>query len=202
MKYGFTLIELLICIAIFVVITSIAVWNNNAFNSSILLTDLAYEVALSVRQAQVFGITVKAPSSCTTSGCPSGFTSGYGVDFNTLGTVSMSSSTNYVLFEDVGPNPTHIYNQSRGDADIDNFAIGRGYSIRQLCVPGFSSHINTLDVSFIRPEPEAFVSVNGTAAVPEEADIFVQDPTDKFQREIVIEPTGQISVEDASASCI
>ena len=67
MKAGFTLIELLVSIAIFIIITSVAVWNNSQFNSTILLTDLGYEIALSVRQAQVYGITVKAPASCISS---------------------------------------------------------------------------------------------------------------------------------------
>lgn len=145
MKLGFTLVELLICVAIFVVITSVAVWNNNAFNSSILLTDLAYEVALSVRQAQVYGITVKAPAACS-GGSQCNFSSGYGVDFNTSGTLNTSSSTNYVLFEDgeVGL-PDHIYQSGEW---LSSFVIGRGYSIKWFCVAGYASHINTLNVSF------------------------------------------------------
>ena len=200
MKLGFTLVELLICVAIFVVITSVAVWNNNAFNSSILLTDLAYEVALSVRQAQVYGITVKAPAACS-GGSQCNFSSGYGVDFNTSGTVNMSSSTNYVLFEDVasGGVNSHIYN-GIGEL-VSNFSIGRGYSVKWLCVSGYLSHINDIDISFLRPEPEAYLSVNGTLDTGAEADIFVQAPSGGTQREIIVEPTGQISVKIGSASC-
>ncbi len=200
MKAGFTLIELLVSIAIFIIITSVAVWNNSQFNSTILLTDLGYEIALSVRQAQVYGITVKAPASCiSSSNCPAslsgGFGSGYGIDFD------MNSSTSYILFEDgkTGAAPDHIYQPSE---QLENFAIGRGYSIARICVPGISSHISTLAVSFIRPEPEAFVSINGaTASSNQEADIFVTDPQSIAQREIVIEPTGQISVKLAMAPC-
>jgi prepilin-type N-terminal cleavage/methylation domain-containing protein len=191
MKAGFTLIELLVSISIFVIITAVAVWNNNAFNSSILLTDLGYEVALSVRQSQVYGITVKAPSSCV--GGPCSFTSGYGIDFN------MTSPTSYILFEDKGPRPDHIYESANGE-QLQNYVIGRGYSIKQICVAGAS--VSTLDVSFVRPEPEAWISANGGAAVSNaEADIYIQDPGRVAQREIIIEPTGQISVVNNSSHC-
>ena len=188
MKSGFTLIELLICIAIFIIITSVAVWNNSAFNSSILLTDLGYEIALSVREAQVYGTTVKAPSLCVSGSCSSYFTSGYGVDFNT------SSPSNYILFEDV--NQTHIYNSS-GNIELNNFAIGRGYSIKKLCVStGSNSYesVNQLDVSFVRPEPEAWIYDGNNKPSPVEVDIYIQDPQKMTDRDIIIQSTGQISV--------
>jgi len=192
MKSGFTLIELLVSISIFIIITSVAIWNNNAFNSSVLLTDLGYEIALSVRQAQVYGTTVKAPSSCTSTGCP--FTSGYGIDFD------ITKPSQYILFEDgkMGSAPNHIYDT--GEL-LQNYAIGRGYSIAKICVPGFSSGLSKVDISFIRPEPESWVSVNGAAANLTEADIYIQDPQKLNYREIIIEPTGQISVENASPTC-
>ena len=194
MKSGFTLIELLICIAIFIIITSVAVWNNNAFNSSVLLTDLGYEIALSVREAQVYGTTVKAPSLCVNGSCSAYFTSGYGVDFD------ITQPSQYILFEDgkTGASPDHIY--ETGEL-LSNFTIGRGYSIAKICVPGISTHISKLDVSFIRPEPEAWVSVNGASATLTESDIYIQDPQKIAFREIIIEPTGQISVVNASPTC-
>ena len=102
---GFTLIELLVTISIFIIVTSVAVFNNNQFNSSILLTDLGYQIALSVRQAQVYGITVKAPASCVVGSSSCSFTSGYGIDFN------INSKTSYILFEDkeTGTPLAHIY---------------------------------------------------------------------------------------------
>lgn len=190
MKSGFTLIELLICISIFVIITAVAVWNNSQFNSSILLTDLGYEIGLSVRQAQVYGITVKAPSSCVTGNPTCSFNSGYGVHFD------ITSPAQYILFEDKGPTPDHIYES--GEL-LENYAIGRGYTVKKLCigVSGVYHSVNQLDVSFVRPEPEAWVSGNGGAASLAEADIYVQDPKDVADRLIQIEPTGQISIENS-----
>src|SRR6185369_828665 len=97
-EQGFTLVELLISIAIFTMITSVAVFNHAEFNGSVLLTNLAYEIALSVRQAQVYGTTVKQSSDINTVR----FDSGYGVHFNT------AAPTTYTLFEDKFP-PNHVY---------------------------------------------------------------------------------------------
>ncbi len=200
MKSGFTLVELLISIAIFIIITSVAVLNNSSFNASILLTDLGYQVALSVRQAQVYGITVKAPASCTSLGCLTGFSSGYGVDFN-IG--SGGSATSYILFEDgkTGAAPDHIYQPAEL---LQTYTIGKGYSLKQLCVGSGSSFtsVNILDISFIRPEPEARVAAGGVVYPgDEEAHIYIQDPTKTTQREILIEPTGQVSVQNNASHC-
>lgn len=196
MKSGFTLVELLISIAIFIIITSVAVLNNNSFNASILLTDLGYQVALSVRQAQVYGITVKAPASCTSSGCPTGFSSGYGEHFD------ITAPTQYLLFEDgkTGAAPDHIYQIAEL---LQTYTIGKGYSLKQLCVGSGSSFnsVSTLDISFIRPEPEAWVASGGVLNLGDEAHIYIQDPTKTTQREILIEPTGQVSVQNNATHC-
>ena len=91
---GFTLVELLVSIAIFSVITTMAVFNNSQFNSSVLLTNLAYEVAISIRQAQVYGVTVRKNSAGS-------FDSAYGIHFD------MNTPTAYSLFEDK-PTINHI----------------------------------------------------------------------------------------------
>lgn len=196
MKKGFTLIELLVCVAIFVIITSVALWNNSQFNSSVLLTDLGYQIALSVRQAQVYGVTVRAPSSCTSGGCPTGFSSGYGIEF------SSTTPTSYLLFEDKGPTPDHIYTSGAGEL-VSNYAIGKGYSLKRLCVvtAGVAHPVTTLDISFIRPEPQAWVRSNLDGAAVGEAHVYLQDPKDSAQREIIIEPTGQISIQNNATTC-
>src|SRR3989344_6228445 len=55
---GFTLIELLVVTAIIVIVTSLVLINNNRFGGTVLLQNLAYDMAPSVREAQVYGISV------------------------------------------------------------------------------------------------------------------------------------------------
>ena len=60
MNKGFTLIELLVCITIFVIMTALLLFKYGNFNQSVLLTNLAYDTALTIRTAQNYGLSVKA----------------------------------------------------------------------------------------------------------------------------------------------
>src|SRR3989338_7579467 len=60
---GFTLVELLVTLSLFVVLTTIVLFSQSKFNGSILLTNLAYDVAITVRQAQTYGVNVRETSS-------------------------------------------------------------------------------------------------------------------------------------------
>src|ERR1700722_20139604 len=110
-KSGFTLIELLVVITIMTIITSIAVFSNAQFNSSIVLSNLAYEIALSVREAQDYGISVhsslsSSPACSAGEGGESCFNNVYGVDFNT------NTPSQYILFSNAGSlqgNGTYTY---------------------------------------------------------------------------------------------
>lgn len=188
---GFTLVELLVSIAIFAVVTSVAVVNHTDFNGSVLLTNLAYEIGLSVREAQIYGITVKGTALDATK-----FDSGYGMRFD------MSTPTRYYLFEDRTP-PDHYCDMSECGAIYDNvietFYIQRGNRISRICVDGDCSP-TILDISFVRPNPDAYIRVNGTSFG--KAEICVLSPVAGTARKVVVESTGQISVAtNASPVC-
>ena len=76
---GFTLVELIVVSAIILVISLFILFQQAKFNSSTLLRSLTYSVALSVRQAQVYGTSVRGFSS----GGTVAFGSGYGVYLST-----------------------------------------------------------------------------------------------------------------------
>ena len=52
---GFSLAELIVSIAIFLFISSVVMVSQHNFGGKILITNLAYDVALGIRQAQVYG---------------------------------------------------------------------------------------------------------------------------------------------------
>lgn len=188
-KAGFTLVELLVSIGIFTAITTIAVSNHSEFNGSILLTNLAYEIGLSVRQAQVYGITVKGTASDATK-----FDSGYGMRFD------LSTPSRYYLFEDKTP-PDHFCDAtecgSNYDRVIETFYIQRGNRISKICVDGDCSP-TIVDISFVRPNPDAYIRVNGASFGT--AEICVFSPGKGTVRKVVIESTGQISVATAAGA--
>jgi prepilin-type N-terminal cleavage/methylation domain-containing protein len=56
---GFTLVELLVVFAIMTLITALILFQHRRFDSSTLLRSLAYSIALSIRQSQVYGTSVR-----------------------------------------------------------------------------------------------------------------------------------------------
>jgi prepilin-type N-terminal cleavage/methylation domain-containing protein len=187
---GFTLIEMLVSIGIFVMVTTIAVYNHGRFNSSVLLTNLAYEIALSVRQAQFYGITVKAPSSSTL------FDSGFGVHF-------VSNATNYILFED----KTSVNNFYDSGEMLETFNIKKGNKIGKICLTLTSGgtvdcSLTSVDISFIRPNPDSVIkSPEDPFNAYYKAEVCVQSAQATF-RKIIVDVPGQISVAvDSTGLC-
>jgi len=177
-RKGFTLVEMLVVIAIFSIITSIVLVKNSQFSDTILLNNLAYDIALSVRQAQVFGLSVRATPD---SGV---FTAGYGVHFDS------STPKTYVLFADI--NNSNIYD-SGIDEIVEVFNITRGNKISRLCGVDSSDQetcgATNLDIVFIRPDPEATLTgITGDARIY----IIAQDGSEES---LLVRSTGQISVE-------
>lgn len=161
---GFTLVELLVTITVFVIVTGVVLVNSNKFDSSILLHDFAYDVALTVKEAQSYGVNVKENISGT-------FNTAYGVYFDTT-----QSITNFVLFNDTGNataytgNPTggpdNIYNGSltscpTNDPEcVQKYSMTRGTYIQSICAGASDLSCNQADqlsILFKRPNLDALI---------------------------------------------
>jgi hypothetical protein len=196
------LIELLVVCAIIVVITTLVLIDNNKFGGDVKLENFAYDVALSVRQTQIYGIAVERFGS-------NNFSTGYGMHF------SLSSPTQYLLFAD--EDGTGIYDAQANPSELvpgGLYTIDQGFAITSLCVIpviGGSSctPVTEIDILYVRPEPDAYISA-GTgsnapvscikqqgAACNYEAQITLSSPKGGT-RTVVVDITGQISVEAAS----
>jgi len=77
---GFTLIEMLVVLAIMGVVLAVTVGGQRAFNRSIVLSNTAYDVALSIRQAQTYGVSGRVAQGTLSA------TYGYGVDIQSFPT--------------------------------------------------------------------------------------------------------------------
>lgn len=191
---GFTLIEMLVVTAVMIVISGLLLASNSRFGGTVQLESLAYDIGLSIRQAQVYGISVRQFS-------PGVFTAGYGMHFE----MSIPGTpTTYVLFGDA-VSANGLYD---GGELVTSTTISRGYSIKQLCVtpagPGDAASredcsVTKVDVLFKRPEPDAFISANLLSCIlkngpcEESARIVVQSPRNDTMS-ITIGVNGQISV--------
>lgn len=192
---AFTLIEMLVVLGIFVFISLMVLANYSRFNSSALLGSLAYDIATSVRQAQVYGISVQARSG--------NFNLAYGVNF------AAADNAHYTLFADLQPD--YQYNATgKPDSAVQTYSVGLGHTIGRFCATPLAgpeqcsdgappNKLGNLSVEFVRPEPDAIFSTD--LAVPadpahpvyQSARIVVSSPSGET-RTITINATGQISV--------
>ncbi len=216
-KKGFTLVELLVTITIFVILTGVVLFSQNRFNSTIFLTNLAYDVALTVRQAQTYGVNIKNFVTFSESNFTDNFIP-YGVHFET------SSPTSFILFADLdattqnnkvisdgifdGRNETLIDPSTCdiNDGCVKRFTIQRGNRIKQLCVSdvGGDEDINwscssssVLDIVFVRPNPDALITADGVRK--RFAKIILtdgNDGADENTREVKVQFNGLVFVKN------
>ena len=160
---GFTLIELLVVGAIIIIITTLFLLRQSKFDSSTILRSLAYSIALSMRQAQVYGVSVQGSSQ----GSSVTYASGYGLYF------SAASPVSYILFADFNNN-----GQYNSGEDIKAFSLNNGYRISEICALNSLKNcsgqddstgaktIDTLSVVFRRPNPDACISTTALPPLP------------------------------------
>lgn len=75
-KKGFTLIEFVVIISIFAIMASVALFNFAGFRSNVGLNNLAHDIALTLRQAQVFGWSTQTATLDPVTGNPTRYASG------------------------------------------------------------------------------------------------------------------------------
>lgn len=193
---GFSLIELMVTISIMMIITAVVLIRYSSFNSTILVTNLAYEIALSAREAQVYGLGVK--------GTTAGFGAGYGIHFdNSSLRLQSPSQSSYKFFADLNKNGLYDDGEQQGS----DYLLPKGYYVAKFCVSGVSAWcsdsqlpISFLDITFIRPNPDAIIKTNIVGGVYSQAVICVSSPKGN-QKKIIIGSAGQISVQSASEPC-
>jgi type II secretory pathway pseudopilin PulG len=200
------MIELLIVLAIIIIVTSIVLGSQTGFNRTLSLNNAAYDIALSIQLAQSYGLSSQAK---TTAGGLIG-NAGYGVQFDT------GSPTKYYFFADTDPAAdTDFPDDHPGDHAYtkpfeleQTYSLNNGFQITKFCaganacsVPGYSTTINTLAITFTRPNTETFI-----AAKPNTSPSWPNPPTQYATacvavssangdvRYLKISRTGQISM--------
>jgi prepilin-type N-terminal cleavage/methylation domain-containing protein len=165
---GFTLVELLVTISIFVLLTGIVLFNQTKFNSTILLTNLAYDTGLTIRQAQNYGINIKEFNS--TGALDGGKFLPYGVHFE-------KGAKSFILFTDIDSVPNGIFDGAtttchKSEGCVTRYNIKRGNYIKEICskalgvadvtCSGTADSKDKLDIVFVRPNPDAEIRFNGS----------------------------------------
>jgi prepilin-type N-terminal cleavage/methylation domain-containing protein len=204
-KKGFTLVELMVTVTIMTIMTAVVLFNYNSFNDSSLLNAFAYDLSLTIRQAQVYGVATRQGSGdfgadlADLTSVPSDFTNSYGVHFD-----KNATGPGYPLIMYINSlGGQGKYDNEEGDVDLQSFSVQRGIKIKTLCAisdstGNCSSDFDIIDVTFKRPDPEATMyGTKGGSVVPISGaiKIMLQNAGDTMYKSIVIYPTGQISVQ-------
>ena len=199
---GFTLIELIVVSAIIILITTFILFQQSKFNSSTLLRSLTYSMALSVRQAQVYGTSVRGFTPA--AGGSATFGSGYGIHFP-----AGATPYQYYLFADAASPNDNGQRAADGSEDAvppSPFILGKGYSLSRLCVRVGQStpdcSVSSITVFFRRPNPEACISSSAapTACAPgvppvySSAYIEIKSSGNNDTRSVKVVTSGQIAI--------
>jgi prepilin-type N-terminal cleavage/methylation domain-containing protein len=215
LRRGFTLIELLVVLAIIITITSVALASQSSFNKTLILTNTAYDIALALRSAETYGLGSRAVQGVDNTG--------YGLDFNA------ATPGSFTFFADTFPGPSSfschglpaagadapdakpgdcVYETSQGEK-ITDYTLGNGITVSDFCAFAFNSwscvhsngnNLTSLDIVFARPNPQAFVSVNGSYSIslPVTRACLVVSSPQGGQRYVSVAASGAITANASS----
>lgn len=144
---GFSLLELMVTITIVTMITAIVMIRYSAFDSSVLLNNQAFEIALDIRETQVRSISVQADDS----GSGDVFSSNFGLYFD------RDTGDEYIFFRD---NLTSaLGNDGRYDAGEEigePYELDARFTISDVYVNSNASNdVNNASIVFQRPNFDA-----------------------------------------------
>lgn len=212
LQRGFTLVELVVVTGIIVLVSAIVFANNTRFGGRVLLQNLAYDTALTIRQAQAYAMSVALSDSQTIPGFGVRFSIAAGIDPDT----EQSYNRGFKIYQDMNLDGRYSTGESLYKRP---YRIGRpGYSISDLCYtdpsgteyckngPPTDQNLNIIDIVFKRPDADACIGVkdnpsfsNGVCGGPgstaySRARILLRGPQGDT-KSVVVQSTGQISVQ-------
>jgi len=210
---GLTLIELMVVISIFLMITSVAIFNYGSFNSNISLQNLTDDIALSIRKAQSFAIGARGIKIDGKEEVE--FNKSYGVHFsiNPIPSTTSVDSSNQSFLVFSTPTADKKYDSSSnpcgsGGECVEFFNITTADYIKEIAVTENSTRESigenaTVDIVFTRPNPRAYFcyrhSLNDTCETNvSSVDIIISNGNkDKEKFKIIsVQNTGQISIQN------
>lgn len=138
---GFSLIELLVSIGIIVLVLTIVITQQGAFNSSVLLRSQAYEIALAVREAQLGAVSAQDDGT-------NAFRSVVGAHFD----FDAATNDRYYIFVDANSNSFY----DAGEERIGPMMLDPRFEIRDITPSSGSIGAgNDMSVVFERPNFDA-----------------------------------------------
>lgn len=197
-------------LAIMIAISTMVAGGQKQFGAGATLKNIVNNLSLTLRQAQIYGISVKQIGTHTTN-TVSAFSSGFGLHFNTA-----SDNTAYIFFVDkdpnlnpkVNPNPNGLYGSGMNcptdstSECLEKIVLSQGHTVSALCTieSGVENCSNSaLDITFVRPAVEAKIIFNQDGVLRGVACVEISSLEGK-RNSVVVYTTGQISVKQLSCT--
>lgn len=182
-RQGFTLVELVVVMAIFTIMTIVVMANLPAFRSRTSLDLLAEEVAITIRQAQVFGVGTRV----------------FETEFPSYGVYFSIDPQSFVLFADSNSNGNYKYDGAEELREQFQFRGGVGVTKLEGCFDADNCQPidNILQIVFHRPEADALFNPDSDGSSPDGFSYVrvtissVRNPDDGNRR-IIVWNTGHI----------
>jgi prepilin-type N-terminal cleavage/methylation domain-containing protein len=189
---GFTLVELMVVISIASIILGTVVIQQNEWSDKLAVDTQAYEMALMIRQAQIYSLAVRE----YTAGTGDKFDIGYGVFFD------IANVGQYIYFADKNDSNRGKYNSGE-DMEVKTFT--RGVTLSKIC--GIDngtekcsniSSLAKLSISFLRPDPRAVIALADSSgsiisSFQPPASIYLKSLGDATSL-VKVEANGQVSI--------
>lgn len=196
---GFSLIEFIVILTIFSIMASVALFNFRGFRNTISLSNLANDVALTIRQAQVFGIS--ASESLELRGLNVGSdTRGVYFEKSSGSGAGDAFESRFVVFSDfpvAGGSGNGLFDV--GEPVIDEISISSDDKIIRIegeTIAGAGSGLlqpirSDLHITFTRPDPDATIR---TASQFYHRIVITLESADGRQKTVQVVDNGQIGV--------
>lgn len=171
----------MITVAIIMIVTTIVVVKYGSFNSTMLLKSQAYEMALSLREAQVFAISVRTGSEGATA-----FRDAYGLHFTT------ATPNQYLLFLDT--NESGVYDE--GEEINEPLIIDARFGIASIATgANCTEAVDNLSVTFRRPDFDAHIATAENNQLTAACITIVPGNDPNASRVVYVGATGQVEVQ-------
>lgn len=219
-KRGFSIIELVVSIFIITLIGAGMLLSNSKYGENVLLTNLAYDVAITIREAQSYGLSTKEWK--TSVDLENRFKGGYGIRFASIDSGSIAGNKAFLLFYDSydpvnlnnwhcgedGENPTTLSGCRTSAEFLKEYKIGGRSRIKSFCVKDNSNNqqcfnfvngsggLTYMDLVFRRPSYYVciYTNTNSNCTTLKEAEVTLMT-SEGFTRKIFVNSIGQISVQ-------
>ncbi len=205
---GFSLVEFVVILSIFAIMASVSSINYNEHRAAIEMSNISQDVALTIRQAQVYGISASSKKlggdtfDASAAFSDSGSIPNVVQDKSIRGVSFNLDEGTITLFEDIDGNKRYVAgNLITSDRVIDvRKIVSRDVSMEYfyVCLNGACTKKThgVLDISFQRPYADAIITFTSglTGSLYDHASIIVSNGGQK-NKYVEVSSIGNINVK-------